>query len=391
MQAPTLPEGLPVPDDESAAHSRRVAAFIREQIAAAGGSITFGVYMHHALYAPGLGYYVSGSPKFGEGGDFVTAPEVSPLFGRVVARQCRDVLASMQAGEILEIGAGSGVLAAELLASLDESGNLPARYRILEASAELRSRQRDLLKARTPQLLDRVEWIDSLPSDFNGVILANEVADALPVERFRVGDEYLEQFVVGVDGDSFAGGWRPASTVLEKAVADLETDLPAGYESELTPGLKPWIADLAGALESGLILLFDYGLSRREFYAPDRSGGWLRCHFRHRAHSEPLILPGIQDITGWVDFTAVAEAGSAAGASIAGYVTQSMFLVHGGVDAEFAELSARDPGAVHALAGGLKILTLPSEMGENFKCIGLTKGEVPVLSALAEADRSGVL
>ena len=193
-----------MPDDESAAHSRRAEAFIRERITGAGGSITFGEYMHHALYAPGLGYYVSGSRKFGEGGDFVTAPELSPLFARVVARQCRDVLASIPSAGVLEIGAGSGALAAEFLARLEESQDLPERYLILEVSAELRSRQHELLKHRLPHLVNRVEWIDTLPKRFDGVILANEVADALPVERFRIGDPGLEQMVVRAAEGEFA-------------------------------------------------------------------------------------------------------------------------------------------------------------------------------------------
>ena len=391
MQARPLPEGLPRPDADTETHSRRVLEYVKRQIELSAGAITFGEYMHHALYAPDLGYYTSGSAKFGEGGDFVTAPEIAPLFARVLARQCLPVLACGNDEAILEFGAGSGILAAQLLERLAEFDALPARYQILEVSAELRARQRETLRRQVPRLLERVQWLDELPRRFRGVVVANEVADALPLERFRIVDGGVEQQFVIVDSGSLSSVWRSAQPTLRNAVSELGVELAAGFEGDINLSLKPWVSSLLDSLDSGLVLLFDYGLSRKEYYAQDRSGGWLQCHFRHRAHSDPLVLPGAQDITGWVDFTAVAEAATAAGAAVAGYVTQTMFLLHGGVDAEFAALTEQHPEVLHALAGQLKILTLPAEMGENFKCIGLTKGSVPVVSALAEADRSAAL
>jgi len=398
MQAARIPAGLPVPEPESLRHTERTGEFIRERIAANGGHISFGEFMHYALYAPGLGYYTAGSVKFSAGGDFVTAPEVSPLFGRIVARQCAPVLTTIKTGSVLELGAGSGALAVEVLRTLQAMDALPDSYQILEVSADLAERQRTFIKAQTPELLERVTWLNGLPENFDGVVLANEVADALPVERFRVGAEGLEQaFVVLADdrGDhddhdsGFAIDWCPAAEPLVAAVRALGLDLPGGYVSEISLGLKPWVGELSAALGQGLILLFDYGLSRREYYAADRSGGWLRCHFRHRAHGEPLVYPGIQDVTAWVDFTAVAEAATTSGAAVAGFVTQAMFLLHGGLDNEFA--AAATPEEQMRLAREAKLLTLPTEMGENFKCIGLTKGHVPVPSALVAADRTATL
>jgi len=388
MQHPTLPACLPQPDEDSLAHSALVAAYLRERIAAAGG-ISFGEYMHHALYSPGLGYYVSGRPKFSAAGDFVTAPEVSPLFGRVVAAQLAPVLAAIDSASILELGAGSGALAVAVLEKLHELDVLPERYLVLEVSAELADRQRQRLSAELPELASRVEWVDHPPAGFRGVMIANEVADALPVERFRVTAAGIEQaYVVSAAGDGFAWEWRPASRAIREAVETARLELPAGYCSELSLGLQPWVGDLVDALHQGLLLLVDYGLPRREYYARDRSNGWLRCHFRHHAHDDPLVLPGIQDITAWVDFTSVAEAGSRHGAGVAGFVTQAMFLLAGGLDNEFRAMADASPRLQAELTGAIKRLTLPDEMGENFKCMGLGKGDIPRLCGFRTADRS---
>lgn len=382
---------LPAPDADSAAHSERVAAHLRERISAAGGSLSFASYMQEALYAPGLGYYSAGTTKFGAAGDFVTAPEVSPLFGYVVGRQIAPVLAKT-GGDVLELGAGSGALAVQVLTKLAELDALPDRYRILEVSADLQQRQQALLSKELPKVADRVEWLVDRPTSFTGVVLANEVADAIPVERFRISDGSVLQARVGLAGERFEFRYEPAPDFLLHAVRKIEVDLgkelPNGYESEVSPGLEQWLSELAVSVTRGMLLLIDYGVSRREYYAPDRNTGWLRCHFRHHAHDDPLILPGIQDLTAWVDFTMVADAAVRSGLEIAGYTTQGNFLMHGGLDLELQDFTDLPVGRQAELSGQVKLLTLPAEMGENFKFIGLCRGDCGKLPAFTGTDRA---
>jgi SAM-dependent MidA family methyltransferase len=386
---------LPEPDSLGAAHSERTAAHIRDVISNAGGSISFAEYMQHALYASGLGYYTAGATKLGADGDFVTAPEVSPLFGRVLARQCAFVLSQTGGGGVLEPGAGTGALAVSMLAKLDELGSLPDRYLILEVSADLRDRQAALIKASCPQYLDRVHWIAELPTGFTGVVVANEIADAIPVERFRIHDREVMQARVAIDGNDFVWRYDRAPDLLRNEVIDVESAigyvLDDGYESEVSPGVRNWVSDISNSVQNGLVLLIDYGVSRREYYAPERNQGWLRCHFRHHAHDDPLILPGIQDITTWVDFSAVAAAASAAGMAVAGYVTQAHLLMGGGLEEELADFASLPVAKQIELSGQVKLLTLPAEMGENFKCIGFSRGEIVPPPALSMADRAHLL
>lgn len=384
---------LPKPDEPSAAHSARVASFIREQIAAAGGEISFAEYMQHALYAPGLGYYSAGTTKFGPAGDFVTAPETSSLFGRVVARQCAEVLRQIDSPSILELGAGSGKLAADVMLMLaDMNAFPPGGYQILEVSADLRERQERFLRHAIPELTGRVTWLDQLPDAHTGVIIANEVLDALPVERFIRRKDAVTQICVVTDGDAFLLSERTAPASLAAAVraieADLGRDLPDSYASEVCVAAPHWVSDLSGALREGTILLFDYGVSRHEYYSLERAGGWLRCHFRHHAHNDPLLLPGIQDITSWVDFSAVAAAAIASGLDIAGYVSQAQFLIGGGLDQLLSDFVEMPIDAQLKLSAEVKLLTLPSEMGENFKCIGLSRGNLEPPAAFGAADRT---
>ena len=386
---------LPAPDAQSAAHSRRVAEHICQCINEAGGSISFAEFMQHALYAPGLGYYVSGTTKFGSDGDFITAPEISPLFGRVLARQAAAVLEQVDDGQIFELGAGSGVLAATILRKLSLLNALPDRYYILEVSADLEQRQKEYLSSEVPDLVARVEWLSELPGDFSGVIVANEVADALPVERFTMDGGQPKQIRVAVENGEFQWHQGDAPDLLGEAVDGIEKKIgrqfPDNYQSEICLALAPWINDLVKSLSEGLIFLFDYGVTCREYYAPDRAEGWIRCHFRHHAHSNPLILPGIQDLTAWVDFSALADAAVDSGAEIAGYVSQAHFLMNGGLQEELADFTSLAVAEQLELSRQTKLLTLPGEMGENFKCIGLSRGDIAPPAALRESDRTHML
>ena len=375
---------LPAPATDALAHSRRAAEHIRTAIRAAGGAIPFSRYMELALYAPGLGYYSAGARKFGAAGDFVTAHELSPLFSRCVARQCAEVLAAVPGGSILELGAGSGVMAADTLLELQALDKLPAEYLILEVSADLRERQRQTLIAKATALASRVRWLDELPNDFEGVMLGNEVLDALPVERFLKRTGGFDEYCVTTEGDGFTWSTRPAGEMLAATLTAFETTLPEplqpGYVSEINLGVMPLVSSLAAALRRGALLLMDYGYPRTAYYHPERSMGTLMCHYRQRAHADPFLYPGLQDITAHVDFTAVAEAGTASGLELAGYTTQAHFLLALAI----ASLAGPDLKAVQQV----KLLTLPEEMGERFKAIGFTKGIETALSGFALRDLS---
>lgn len=386
---------LPQADAASADHSVRVAEFIRARIADADGSVSFAEYMQHALYAPGLGYYAAGSSKFGPDGDFVTAPEVSSVFGRVLARQCAEVLADVPAGTILEYGAGSGKLARDILQTLARLDALPERYEILEVSAELQERQSRYLQEELPQLSSHVAWLDRPPANHTGVIIANEVLDALPVERFKRGATGVSQLRVADEGGAFGIIEAPAPDNLANAVFAIEDDLgeslPVGFVSDISLGLPGWVSELADSLQQGVAFLFDYGVTRKEYYAAERSGGWLRCHFRHHAHNDPMILTGIQDLTAWVDFTAVAAAALKSGLDVAGYSAQAQFLLGGGLDAEMQEFGSLPLASQLELSAQVKTLTLPGAMGEHFKCMALRRGDVRTPSAFRMADRTHTL
>jgi SAM-dependent MidA family methyltransferase len=363
---------------DAATVSGRLDALLRAEAHAAGGLLPFDRFMELALYAPGLGYYAAGSAKLGAAGDFTTAPEVSPLFGRCLAAQCREVLADLPGGDILEFGAGSGALAAELLEALAREGPLPGRYLILEPSPDLQARQAHLIGERIPWAAGRVHWLSRLPEGFRGVVLANEVLDAMPVHRFRIDDDGTPLEVLVRPA---ADGWeevadRPRAPGLTQAVRHLQSQGLAtepGYRSEINLRLGPWLAALAAALDQGLILLIDYGYPRADYYRAERRGGTLMCHARHRAHADPYRDLGLQDITAHVDFTAVAAQGAAAGLALAGYTTQALFLIGCGLDLELARTAA-DPTVAMDLALGARTLVLPSAMGERFQVIGLQKG-----------------
>ena len=367
------PPGLPDLDAAERAHVERMHALVRAEVEAGGGAIPFSRYMDIALHAPGLGYYRAGWRTFGAGGDFVTAPELSPLFAGAVARQVEQVLSAVGAREVIEIGAGSGTMAAQMLAALASGGDVD--YRILEPGAALAERQRETISARVPDALARVSWLDALPEPgFRGVVLANEVVDALPVERFEVAADGVLAHCVGFGHDGPVWRSRPAEPRLAEAVESIQHEigyrLPVGYVSEIGPARCAWAASIAERMECGLVLLMDYGFPRRELYHPDRRAGTLRCHFRHRRHDDPLVLCGLQDITAHVDFTALART---SGLDVAGFTIQSEFLLGCGLLDMVADVDPGSPEFVR-LTAQIKRITLPGEMGEAVKVMALTRG-----------------
>jgi SAM-dependent MidA family methyltransferase len=368
---------LPIPSPQELETSAELTRLIRREIEQAGGAIPFSRYMELCLYAPGLGYYSAGRQKFGPAGDFVTAPELTSLFGRCLASPCAAVLETLGGGDLLEFGAGSGRLAVDLLGEMSAMNCLPGHYFILERSAELRQRQQETLQQHLPHLLDKVVWLDSLPdTGFRGVMLANEVLDAMSVERFRWTGSTVECFDVAAAGDGFEWRTRPASAGREQAVIQAlaaECDMAAGFVSEVNYALQPWLQAVADVLEGGMLLLIDYGYPRHEYYHAQRSAGTLMCHYQHRAHDDPLLWPGLQDITAHVDFTAVAEAAVAADLAVAGYTTQAWFLLDCGLDEFLQQAGPTDGVDYMRQAQRAKTLILPGEMGERFKCIGLTR------------------
>lgn len=348
--------------------------------------IPFADYMRLVLYAPGLGYYSAGAAKLGADGDFVTAPELSPLFAAACAAPVAAALEQLGGGALLEFGPGSGRFAAGLLPALAACGRAPGEYLLLEVSADLRARQRTLLAQAGAERHCPVRWLDRLPGRFDGVVFANEVLDAMPCERFvlRGGEPWRLGVAWQGDGPDWAerraDGSQPGDAAFAaaaaRALAGLADGLPEGYRGELHVELPGWIAALGAMLGRGIVMLFDYGLPRRHYYHPQRDDGTLRCHHRHRAHGDPFSRPGLTDLTAWVDFTAVAEAAEASGLRVAGFTTQAAFLLGCGIEARYAEAfaAAGSERARARLAHGLRQLLLPGEMGEAVKVMVLSRG-----------------
>jgi SAM-dependent MidA family methyltransferase len=382
--------GAAVELSTAAEHSSRIRDLLAAEINAAGGWLGFERFMELALYAPGLGYYSGGAQKLGEGGDFTTAPEVSRLFGTCVAVQCAEVLRSLGAGSVLEIGAGSGRLAADLLARLETLSQLPDNYWILEVSADLRQRQREYLEKRLPQLLHRVHWLDRPPEKaFDGVILANEVLDALPVARFRWHSSAVEELGVEIRGREFAWAARPAGDAMLRICRELSEAAGPwddGYQSEYCPRLGAWTRAVTQSMRRGAVLWFDYGLPRAQYYLPERHDGTLVCHFRHRLSDDPFANPGLQDISAWVDFTRVAEASRESGFELAGFTTQAHFLAGLKIDEEMRFAAGDDENRFARLANQARQLMMPGEMGERFKAMAWLRGLELPLSGFALLD-----
>lgn len=376
MKTPTESR-LPFPDATQAAHSARCAEMLRAEIAAAGGWISFARFMELALYAPGLGYYAAGARKFGQAGDFVTAPEISSLFGTCVARNIAATLAHT-GGDVFELGPGSGKLACDVLLALEKLGSLPEHYFLLEVSADLRARQQAALAALPVQLARRTVWLERLPEQFVGAMIANEVLDVIPVHLLAFHAGIAHERGVCVREGAFA--WRdlaPLSATLKtlesRVLIGLSADSLDGYVTEVAPAAEAWVASLAEALARGTILLIDYGFKRSEFYHPSRRTGTLMCHYRHYAHTDPFFLPGLQDITAHVDFTAIAEAGIAAGLRLDGYTSQAQFLIESGITDVMGETDPDDTANYLKMTNAAQRLMSPAEMGEFFKVIGFSK------------------
>jgi SAM-dependent MidA family methyltransferase len=380
---------LPQPDTEAITHSERLSAHIRQEIARQSGWISFARYMALLLYAPGLGYYSAGARKFGSAGDFVTAPELTGLFGQALAGQVQQIMAQ-SAPQLLEIGAGSGRLAADILLELEKRGALPERYAILDLSADLRQRQQGTIARAAPHLLSRVVWLEALPENFSGAIVANELLDAMPAELVHWQASGIFVRGVAVDRDNrliFAE--RPASGALLQAATEIaaECDLPAGFVSEISLSNRAWAAEWGQRLRQGALLLIDYGFPRREYYHRQRAEGTLMCHYRHHAHGDPFYLPGLQDVTVHVDFTAIIAAAHPAGLDLLGYTSQGQFLLNCGILDRLAELTPGTPDYLRS-AGAVNKLLLPHEMGELFKVIALGRGIAGDLIGFARGDQS---
>lgn len=375
---------LPEPSPDAAESSRRLAALIAAEIERAGGWISFSRYMELALYAPGLGYYSGGARKFGGAGDFVTAPGLSPLFAQTLAAQTAQIMAA-SAPRILEAGAGSGALAVGLLRELERRGALPERYEILELSGELRARQHETL-AGAPQLAERVAWLDALPETFSGAVVANELLDALPVNIVTWREDGIYERGVALEDGGFAWRERPAEGAL-LAVSQGLTFVSPPYFSEINLAARAWVAEWGRILQRGALLLIDYGFPQREYYHPQRAEGTLMCHYRHHAHGDPFWLPGLNDLTAHVDFTAAASAGHDAGLEVLGYTSQAQFLLNCGL-AQLLEARQEDGAVAYAvLASGAQKLISPAEMGELFKVLALGREiDVPLLG-FASGDR----
>jgi SAM-dependent MidA family methyltransferase len=381
---------LPLPSPEATAHSRELIDTISREIAARGGWIPFSRFMELVLYAPGLGYYSAGARKFGAAGDFVTAPEMSAFFGRALAQQIAEIM-DVSMRHVLEVGAGSGRLAADMLRELEGLGKLPERYEILDLSADLRERQEATLAAAVPHLLPKVHWLDRLPEHFSGVVLANELLDAMPAHVVAWRENGIFERGVALDGQDGGFTWneRPAMGALLAAAEEVaaQCSLPPGYESEISLAARAWAAEWGHRLQRGALLLIDYGFPRREFYHQQRGRGTLMCHYRHHAHPDPFYLPGLQDVTVHVDFTAIIVAADAAGLDLLGYTSQGQFLLNCGI---LGLLAAEEPGTPEYIraSGVINKLLMPHEMGELFKVIAIGRGIDRPLRGFCSGDQS---
>lgn len=388
-------QSLPEPSADALLHSQKLIARIRKEIDSSNGSITFRRYMEMALYEPALGYYVAGTHKIGEQGDFITAPEVSPLFSQCIAQQCKEVLQETQGNtsttlstSILELGAGTGIMASDILLALETENSLPDHYYILDLSPDLKQRQKETLKQRAPHLLKTVKWLSQLPDSFKGIIIGNEVLDAMPVDVFtQQNDTVFEHHVIWEDG-KLCEQLQIARDDLRNKVLALNIPHEATpYTSEINPNLSGWFETISDSLEKGVVLLADYGYPRKEYYFEERNKGTLICHYQHLVNEAPLHYSGLQDITASVDFTAVAEAADDAGLDVMGFTSQVNFLTNNDLEALFVKVLDKNPNMQYKLAQQVRTLSLPAEMGERFKFIALGKNYQKPLIGFSNLDQ----
>ncbi len=367
---------LPAPDDYARGISEKLVDCIKQEIQAQGGLISFEHYMQMALYQPGLGYYSAGATKLGADGDFITAPESTPLFGRCLALQCEQILRGLGAGSILELGAGSGKLALDILRQLEDRDCLPAEYLILEISADLRERQSQTLAELPEQIRSRIRWLDEFPAaGFIGVVLANEVIDAMPVILFQIEQDKISEVCVHETEQGLSLGLMDGMPEeQQQSIRGLFAQQPEStYTSEYNPNLAAWLGGLSDGIEKGCLLFIDYGSSRAEYYHPERTAGSLMCYYRHRGHDNPLWYPGLQDITADVDFTSLAQAGVAHDLRLEGYTTQAHFLMGCGLDQVLQDAQLKEPERVAEYLTQVRQLTMPDDMGERFKVMAFSR------------------
>ena len=391
-------QSLPEPASDALQHSQKLIDTIRKEIKKNKGSITFRRFMEMALYEPGLGYYVAGAHKIGEQGDFVTAPEISPLFSYCIGKQCAEVIKTLKSKKnslnqnhsinILELGAGTGKMAADILLSLEALQQLPDHYYILDLSPDLKQRQYETIKSTVPHLLKHVIWLSHLPSDFSGIILGNEVLDAMPVDIFtQLKDQVFEHTVIW-ENDKLVEQLEVANQQLEYAVKKLHIPIEVTpYTSEINSNINGWMQSLNHCLKQGIILLADYGYPRKEYYLHERNKGTLICHYQHTVNEAPFYHPGLQDITASVDFTSVAEAADQCGLAVVGFTSQASFLANTDLEYFFNKALNENPSNQYKLAQQVRILSLPSEMGERFKFIALSKNYDDELSGFKIQDQ----
>lgn len=378
---------LPEASADALAVSQTLARTIAAEIADRDGWMPFSRYMELALYAPGLGYYTAGSRKFGEGGDFVTAPELTPLFAQTLARQLAELL-PQTAGHIVEFGAGSGRLAADLLLALHELGCEPASYSIVDLSPDLIERQRATIASLPPALAAKVRWLPTLPDSVDGILLGNEVLDAMPVELVRRNaDKQVQQRGVTVRDGALCFDDRDFADPQLAALADRLLPQIPDYDSEISLANRAFIRTLAGVLARGAILMIDYGHSAGEYYHPERSMGTLLGHYRHHTVQDPFYLPGLMDLTTHVDFSAVAQSGIDTGLDLIGYTSQAQFLINAGITELLSFLDAANVKDYLPVAKAAQRLLSPQEMGETFKVIGFGKQVAIDWRGFSQGDR----
>ncbi len=387
---PSILQSLSKPDGQALADSKKLTQYIRKQIQIVGGKWSFEEFMRAALYNPELGYYMNTTAKFAAPGDFVTAPELSPLFSRCLAAQCAQIFTHLPLANIVEFGAGSGIMAADILLHLEKLNLLPQQYYIVDISPTLKKRQQATWQRHCPHLLNKVSWVDVMPNDIDAIVLLNEILDAMPVEQFvKTVSGFQQRFIAAADAELVFYDADIENKELSTALRHLENEgisFTADYVSEINLQLKPWLQHIAQHLRQGVILCCDYGYARREYYHPQRSRGTLQCHYQHRVHDRPLWFPGLQDITSHVDFTAVAEAAIEGGLEVLGFTLQSLFLLNNGL----LDLVSTASNVVERVRYNqqVKQLTLPDEMGERFKVIALGKRTDLSLQGFATQDRS---